>query len=132
MPSRWKSFRVSLLPMPMEPVRPTVNGRSWRLSGIAKRLGQSRAQIRRHFWRDAEPGGKGGHGLMHQHAQPIDGAVAASTRLAQKLGLQRIVDNVRDRGFFGQTIEREFELGLSDHSETGRIDEQLGAGEGLL
>src|ERR1700753_2154832 len=98
-PSAAKSFAVSLLPMPIEPVRPMTKGSAL---AFTQNLFQRRAQCRRNLGLDAKEGFEGRRRLMHQHAQSVDGSVAGSSRISQQFCLQRIVDDVADRGGFRQ------------------------------
>src|SRR5882672_652997 len=94
MPSRAKSLPVSVLPMPIEPVSPIINGFRRGVSDTRKRLHEFFAQIWRDLRRYAKPGGKSGRRLMHQHAQPVEGAVTASTRSFEQWRFQRIVNDI--------------------------------------
>ena len=56
------------------------------------------AQLRIHLRADAEPALEAGHGLVEQHAEPVDGAQAALRGGLQKRCHKRHVDEVgRDR-----------------------------------
>src|SRR5579872_4526224 len=92
MPSAAKSLAVSLLPMPIEPVRPITKGFSV-LAGT-QHLHQRLAQGGRDFGFHAKEGFEGWRRLMHQHPQAIDGLVAARGGIFQQRGLQRAVDDV--------------------------------------
>src|ERR1700761_5477817 len=98
-PSAAKSFAVSLLPMPIEPVRPMTKGSAL---AFTQNLFQRRAQCRRNLGLHAKEGFKRRHRLMHQHAKTINGLVTARGSVLQQLRLQRIVDDVADRGGFRQ------------------------------
>src|ERR1700761_4230716 len=91
MPSAANSLAVSLLPMPIEPVRPMTKGLA-----STEHLHQRLAQRGRDLGPDAEESFEGRHRLMHQHTQAIDGLVAPRGGILQQFRLQRIVDDVAD------------------------------------
>src|SRR5690348_18468813 len=89
-PSAAKSLAVSLLPMPMEPVSPMTKGLA-----MSQRLDQPGAQSRRDIGLHTKKGFEGWHGLMHQHAQPVDHLVAARLSGLEQFRLQRIIDDIQ-------------------------------------
>src|SRR5882757_3563441 len=104
-PSAAKSLAVSLLPMPIPPVRPITKG----LLALTQNLFQCRAQGGCDFRLLAEKSMERWHRLMHQHVQAIDGLVAARGGVFQKLRFQRVVNNVTHGGVFAQGREIEIE-----------------------
>src|SRR5258708_32092815 len=103
-PSAANSLAVSLLPMPIPPVRPITKG----LLALTQHPFQLRAQARCNLRSPAEKCLERRHGLVHQHAQAINGLVAARASVFQELCLQRIVDDVAYRG--GLVQRREVEV----------------------
>src|SRR6476620_1244442 len=97
MPSRAKSFPVSVLPIPIEPVSPIIKGFRWRESDTRKGSHEAFAQLGGDFGRHAEPGCKSWHSLMHEHAEPIQRPVTARTSSFEQCRFQRIVDDVGNR-----------------------------------
>src|SRR5436190_2011190 len=93
-PSPANSLAVSLLPMPIEPVRPITNGF---LLPLTQHLYQRGPQRRRDLGADAEESLERRHRLVHQHAQPVDGPVAARSGVFQQFGFQGIVNDVANR-----------------------------------
>src|SRR5262249_41307891 len=96
-------FAVSVLPMPIEPVSPTMSGLSSATDGLHKQPAQAFADLRsrteEHLeCRDA---------LMNQHSQPIDRAVAATARVLQQVGLDGIVNKITNHGVCRHSLERE-------------------------
>src|ERR1700749_968919 len=93
MPSAAKSLAVSLLPMPIEPVRPITKG----LAAGTQHLHQRLAQGGRDLGFHAKEGFERWRRLMHQHPQAIDGLVATRGRVFQQWGFQWAVDDVANR-----------------------------------
>src|SRR6185312_3532061 len=96
MPSAAKSLAVSLLPIPIEPVRPITNGSGPGTQHLHQRL----AQGGRDLGLDGEESFERRRRLMHQHPQTIDGFVTARGSILQQLGFQRAVNDVADRRSF--------------------------------
>src|SRR4051794_24434315 len=96
MPSAAKSLAVSLLPMPIEPVRPITKG----LAAGTEHLDKRFAQSLRNFRPNAEEGFEGRRRLMHQHSQAIDSFVAARGGILQQRSFQGAVDDIADRRGF--------------------------------
>src|SRR5512146_3424871 len=112
MPARWNNFAVSVLPMPMEPVSPMTKGR---FSVTAERLFEFSPQYGRNFRRYTEPKREARDRLVHQHAQPVHRLVSARVRLSEEIGLQGIVDDVRNASRIGQCGEIDVERRLASH-----------------
>src|SRR5580765_691395 len=122
MPSFANSLAVSVLPMPIEPVRPMRRGRS----AIAQSLLEFVAKFRRDFWFDAEEGLERRDRLIHQHTQTIDGPEAAHFGTLQKVGLKRIIDDVTYRGAFRKHIERKVDGRCAFHSGARGVHDKHG------
>src|SRR5437588_6739854 len=90
-PSRANSLPVSVLPMPMEPVRPTRKTRAFADSGNAKRFQKKGAKGKGHGRTYPEPCRKGRYRLMHQHAETIHGLVPGGFGLPQQRRSNRLV-----------------------------------------
>ena len=58
---------------------------------------------------DAEPAFEAGHGLVKQHAEPIDGAIVPAARRGEKAGFERAIYEIGDRGVGRQQREIEVE-----------------------
>src|SRR4051812_3723121 len=97
-PSAANSFAVSLLPMPIEPVRPITKGLLAGTEDLHKRI----AQVLRDFWPHAKKCLKGRHRLMHQHPKAVDGFVPPRGGIFQQFCFQWIVDDVANCGGFRQ------------------------------
>src|SRR4051812_17704348 len=93
MPSAAKSLAVSLLPMPIEPVRPITKGLAAGTEHLDKRI----AQRGRNLGPDSEEGFERRCSLMHQHPQAINGLVAARGGILQQRSFQGAVDDIADR-----------------------------------
>ena len=59
-------------------------------------------QAQSHFWLDAKEGLERRHGLVHQHAKPVQAKMTTLACPAKQIGFQWIVDDVTDHGGFGQ------------------------------
>src|SRR6185312_9375715 len=88
MPSAANSLAVSLLPMPMPPVSPIAKG-----LGIERPL-QMLAQSAGDLGPHAKESFKRRHRLVHQHAKPIDGDIAARLGICQQRCFQWIVNDI--------------------------------------
>src|SRR5262245_45215460 len=102
----------------------TTTRRSSRNSGL-----DLRAEIRRHLRLYPEPGFPGWTGLVQQHAEPVDGAVAALARRDEQRRLARGVDNVRHERACRQLVELEIERWVAEHALARRINEHRRTGE---
>src|SRR6185503_15044357 len=87
-----KSLAVSLLPMPIEPVRPITNGLPFSILAGTQHLHQRIAQGGRDLGPDPKKGFERRRRLMHQHPQAIDGLMAARGGIFQQRGFQGAVD----------------------------------------
>ena len=76
---------------------------------------------------DAEPAFEAGHGLVEQHAEPIDGAIVPAARRGEKAGFERAIDEIGDRGVGRQQREIEVESLLAGHAEARRVYEEPAA-----
>src|SRR2546423_4902945 len=83
-PSRANSFPVSVLPIPMEPVSPTRNGRLVLGSGNSERFQQMRAKSLCNGGTDTEPGGESRYRLVHQHSQAVHDRMPSGFGLPQQ------------------------------------------------
>src|SRR3569833_4104575 len=87
-PSAANSLAVSLLPMPIEPVRPITNGLLFSVLAGTQHLHQRLAQGGRDLGPDPEEGFERRRRLMHQHPQTINDLVSARGRIFQQRGFQ--------------------------------------------
>src|SRR5579871_3609732 len=120
MPSRRKSFAVSLLPMPIDPVSPTMRGSR----ELMERLFQISSYRRRYLWRSAEEGFERRGRLEDQHREAIDCLQPPATSLPQQSRLQRIVDEVANQGSSREPGERKVQRASALHSCARRVDEE--------
>src|SRR5438094_9866259 len=70
---------------------------------------------------------KGPHGLPDHHAAAVEGAAAAGAGGAQKLGLEREIDDVRHPYFRSQQGRIERQTGMSRHSPRSGVDQAVRA-----
>src|SRR2546423_3183686 len=87
------------------------------------------AQLRRHLRIAAEPFAKAEAGLMQQHAETVDRAVAALARRGDERRLERYVDHVVHHGAAFQRREIELERLLARHAERRAIHQHIGRRE---
>ena len=66
---------------------------------------------------------------MQQHAEPVDGAVAALRARRQQWRLDRDIDDVGDERRLRQLVEVEVERRIADHALAGGVDQHRGASE---
>src|SRR6185369_14990138 len=86
-------------------------------------------QFRRHPGVAAEPFPEAESRLLQQHAQAVDRAVAALSRLRQDRGLEGHVDDVVDDRAFLERREIDLERVLALHAERGAVHEHVGLGQ---
>ena len=66
---------------------------------------------------------------MQQHAEAVDGPVAARTGSGEQWGFQRHVDHVAHDGVALQRGEIDRKRRLPDHAERRAVDEEIGGGQ---
>src|SRR5262249_59929269 len=117
-PSFANIFAVSVLPMPIEPVSPTMSGLSSATDGLHKRLAQPFADLGSHTEERLECG----DGLMNQHPQPVDRAMTATARILEQLRLDRVVDEITNHRIRWERFKREGKRRRAPHAAARCID----------
>src|SRR5258707_5933505 len=84
-------------------------------------------QFCRDFGHDAEPGMKRRSGLVEQHAQPVDGSVAAQPCRSQERCFPRNVDDIGHQRRGRQLVECEVERRLTGHALARGVDQHRDA-----
>src|SRR5882672_6237125 len=88
-----------------------------------------RAELGGHFGIDPEPERPRDAGLVQEHPEAVDRAVAARSRGGQQRRLERNVDDVAYEGAGGERSKVEVERRLPDHPLARRVDEHRRAVE---
>src|SRR5712692_7003847 len=103
-------------------MRPGPAGKVFSAPDPSDRPFDHRPQLRRHLRLDAEPRLPGRPALIQQHAQAVDGPVAALAGRGEKRRLERDVNDVGSERGLRQLVQTDVEQGLADHAAAGGVD----------